>query len=336
VEGIRTAAGLKYATALILAGSASIVTTGVRGASIDQDRFPKRYPILLAFDLAEEGRPHGALIVTSGSGLPTSDINVGLPFKVLSEKINEKGLFRVGGYKDWTLVTFSNTDSVWPQAIDFDPEVSTSTEAYNASQSGGPTIYLISEGQIRRFRYRYPNADTSKSFASVPSNFQMRNPDAVALALPRGAQEFAVREGQLSIPGRLVPGERAFPAAAVDMGQQFLEIAYQVPATDFQKTVVKWGVKGLAAFVPIAGLFILRPDQVRNNKLRLALILGGGLLFFALLATIIWVAYTTTDSGDMIGELVLLIGSALISGGIFWSKSGEEDKSGAQLEPDEG
>jgi hypothetical protein len=300
---------------------ASISTSVVHGASIDYDLFPRRYPILLAFDLQDEGRPHAALIVTATASFPVTDSNISLPFKVLTDDgTNEKGLFRLGRYNSWTLVTFSNTNNVWPQSIEFVPEINRSTEAYNTSQSGGSTIYLISEGQFRRFRYRYPNAHSSKSFALIPQSFQFQNPDAIALALPKGAHEFAVGEGKLSIPPRPVSDERAFPATAADPNQQFLEIAYEVPATSFQVAVVKWGVKVLGAILPIAGLFFLSSEQIRNQKLRRGLIWSGGALFLVVLVVIIWVASTTIDGGDLIGDLLLLLGSAGISGLMYWSK----------------
>ena len=263
--------------------------------------------------------------------MPAGDINVSLPFRILRDDgTNEKGLFRLGRYNSWTLVTFSTVNNVWPQSVDFIPEVDRSTEAYNASQSGGSTIYLISEGQVRRFRYRYPTAYSSKSFASIPQTFQSqsRNPDAIALALPKGAHEFAVAKGRLSIPPRLVTDEPAFPATTTDPNQQFLEVAYEVPATSFQRAVVKWGVKGLGAILPIAGLFFLSQEQIRNQRLRRGLIGGGISLFAIILAVIVWVATTTSDSGDLIGDLLLLLSSAGISVLIYRFRVQEQPKFG--------
>ena len=265
----RTAMLLMRVAVVLIAASILLPTaTAVQGASLDQDLFPKGYPILLAFDLQDDERPSAGLIVGgAATNLPASDFNITLPFKILNEGVNEKGLFRVGRYSTWTLITFSNMNNVWPQAIDFVPEFDRSTEAYNASQTGGSTIYLTSEGQLRRFRYRYPNVTSSKSLASIPQNFQTRNPDAIALALPKGAQEVAVAPNKLSIPPRQDP-DGVFPAVSPDPNQQFLEIAYQVPPTSLQRAVVKWGVKAIGAILPIAGLFFLTPEQIRSRKLR--------------------------------------------------------------------
>ena len=92
----------------IAAVLAVIISAGaVHGAAIDQDLFSKRYPILLAFDLQDEERLHAALIVTATASLPAGDINVSLPFRILRDDgTNEKGLFRLGRYNSWTLVTF--------------------------------------------------------------------------------------------------------------------------------------------------------------------------------------------------------------------------------------
>jgi hypothetical protein len=316
---------LKFVAALVIASfSASVVSA----ASIDQHRFPNHYPILLAFDLHDEDHPLAALIVMLPSGLPVQDFNISLPFKVSSESTNENGLFRLGRYSGWTLVTFSNTTNAWPQAIDFVPEIERSAEAFNSSQQGGNTIYLSSEGQIRRFRYRYPNANSSRSLAFVPSNFQVQNPDVIALALPEHSREFAVSAGQLSIPQRLVPQELVFPATTADPTLHFLEISYEVPATSFQKAVVKWGVKALGALLPIAGLFFLSSEQIRSPRLRRSLIWSGVALFVIVLVVIIWVASQTNDGGDVIGDLLLLLGSASISALIYWSKVQTHEQGG--------
>jgi hypothetical protein len=119
----------------------------------------------------------------------------------------------------------------------------------------------------------------------------------------------------------LVPNERAFPATASDPNEQFLEIAYQVPPTDLQKLIVKWGVKVLGALLPIAGLFVLSGEQIRNRRLRLGLLVFGSTAFVAVLAAVIWAARSSADGGDVIADLLLVLGSATISGLLFWSKA---------------
>lgn len=292
-----------------------------REAAVDFDNFSKAYSIVLAFDLQHDERLQAALIVNSNLANSEPDINIALPFKISDESTNERALFRVGRYSAWTLITFSNrTKNIWPQGLSFVPEVERSNEAYITSNSGGKSVYLIAEGQVRRFRYRYPNARSSRSLATAPSG-SVRNPDAIAIALPTGAQEFAVRDGHLSIPARLVPNERAFPAIASDPNEQFLEIAYQVPPTDLQKLIVKWGVKVLGALLPIAGLFVLSAEQIRNQRLRLGLTIFGSVAFVGVLAAVMWAAWNAADGGDVIADLLLLLGSATISALLFWSKA---------------
>lgn len=275
-------------------------------ASVDANIFPRQYPILLAFDLQDDNRPQAALIIRVANSPPT-DINVGLPFKVSDESTNEEGLFRLGRYHAWTLVTFWTTSSDHSEQISFIPEVNQSMTDYIDSDMGESTIYLVSLGQVRRFRYRYPDAATSKSFTLVPRSFQMRNVDAIAIALPTGAKELAVREGQLSIPARLNANQRVFPGVAGGSPHSYLDIVYEVPPTDFQKIVVKWGLKVVPAIVyVIVDLAVLRESEVRHPKLRRVLIWGHVPLVLIVLALIIWAALKSPGGGDVIGDLILL------------------------------
>ncbi|HEV2156360.1 hypothetical protein [Bradyrhizobium sp.] len=227
-------------------------------------------------------------------------------------------------------MSFSTREpNIWPQAISFVPIIERSFDLDSPTDTGLKSIALVSEGQLRKFRYRYPNASSSKSLALVPTDLK-QHPDAIALALPKDSQELAVKRGQLSVPSPLAQDEPVFPAVSPNPSIQFLEVNYQVPPTDFQRSVVKWGVKLLAAFLPIAGLFFLREDQIRNNRLRWSLIIGGTTVFVVVFGLIIWAAYNSNNREDVVGELVLLLGSGAISAGMFFSKT---DKPGAPVAP---
>ena len=290
-----------------------------REASVDFDLFPKNYPIVLAFDLQRDEFPQAALIVNSIPNPSTPDKNISLPFKISDVKYNEKAKFRVGPYENWTLVSFSTRDAnIWPQGISFVPIIERSFDPYSPTDTGLKSIALVSEGQNRKFRYRYPNASSSRSLDSVPADLK-QHPDAIALALPKDSQEMAVRRGTLTVPSPLAA--LVFPAVSPSAGEQFLEVNYQVPPTDFQRSVVKWGVKLIAALLPIAGLFVLREDQIRNRQLRWSLIIGGTTVFVAVFGLIIWAAYSSNSREDVIGELVLCLGSAAISAAMFFSKT---------------
>jgi hypothetical protein len=80
-------------------------------------------------------------------------------------------------------------------------------------------------------------------------------------------------------------------------------------------------VKLLGAFVPILGVFFLSSEQIRKPRLRVALMSGGIVLFIVLLAVIIWVAININDGSDLIGDLILLLSSAVISVAVFLTKA---------------
>ena len=51
------------------------------------------------------------------------------------------------------------------------------------------------------------------------------------------------------------------------------------------------------------------------------LLVFGSIAFVAVLAAVIWAAWNSADGGDIIADLLLLLGSATISGLLFWSKA---------------
>jgi len=140
---------MRFFVAFLVASAVAIDATQAKETFFDGNIFPTGYAILLGFDLKNDEQPIASLIVNGSASLPTSDINVMLPFKISEEGTNEKALFRVGRYSNRTVITFWNDPNVGVQGISFLPNVETSTAAYTANDPS-TTIYLLSEGQNRR------------------------------------------------------------------------------------------------------------------------------------------------------------------------------------------
>jgi hypothetical protein len=305
-------------------------------ASVKEGLFPSNYPILLGFDLQIDGRPQAALVINAVPVPDYGDVSITLPFHVEDGTSNERALFRYGQYDYWTLITFSAANTNWPQQISFVPAVDRNPGAYETDGSKSGTLFLEAEGQIRHFRYRYPNAMSVAGFAKIPPQLFTTNVDAIAISLPKGVHEFAVRDGKLSVPDRLTEADRVFPGQSPDpQHEPFLEIAYEVPPTDIQRIIVKSGVKFLAALAPIVGLFFVDKKHIRRPSLQRSRMIGGSLLFVVLLGVIIWTAANVSESiADVSVDLTLLLLSTSISAFIVMAKSKEENGDSAVDVPD--
>lgn len=278
------------------------------------ESFSRTHAIVLGFDLRDDSEPRAALIVNSSKNMAGDSANVLLPFKTTEFSENEAALFRHGSYDTWTVVTFSVNGQSWPQRLDFVPAIDRTRDAYEQVASDSGFVFLESNGQDRFFRYRYPDASSfGTDYASIVSTAQRI--DVIDVLLPPDAKEIAVRRGRLSVPDHLA-GERVFPGESPDGGKDpFLELAYEVPATEWQLIVVKNGVKFLVALAPIIGLLFVDANQIRRPRLRRWLVGIATLFFTVLLCGIIWAgSFSTEGRTDIFVDLALFLTSAGVSG----------------------
>jgi hypothetical protein len=277
-------------------------------------QFSNRYPIILGIDLRDDARPRAALAVNAGV-LPSAgdpNVNVQLPFSISGEESNERAAFRVGKYQSWTLISYWAGGSNWPQYLRFDPTIDRISSTDDAD-SQVSSIHLVAEGQLRRFSYRYVDVTRDGRLRGDLGEMNIVTPDAINILLPDHARAVAVADGQLEVPARLDPNQRLFPGSGDRAKVSELKIAYEVPPTDFQKLVVTWGVKFLAAILPIIGLFIVTPEQIARPTFKFAVIGVGSSMAATLLGLILWTAYKSGNWADSIPDLFLLLMSSSLS-----------------------
>lgn len=307
--------------ALLLYGVAAVRGPPAHAAGPSGEaKFTTRYPIVLGLDLRDDTQPKAKLIINQGWASSPSDINVALPFRVSDQSDNERAAVRIGNYDSWTMVSFWGGGTSWPQEISFRPEVGRAASADDIEDSpNGLTI--VAAGQERRFYYRYASASfLARPTDATPSGLSLRSTDAVAIELPQGATEFAVRRGQLSVPARIAADELAFPGLPPSPDVKFIEIAYQVPPTDLQKTVVKWGVKFLAAILPLVALAFLDREQIARPRWRWVLVGVGVLLFCAALSIILWSAARAKNADEVYYDLLLLVTGTVVTASLAFVK----------------
>ena len=233
-------------------------------------------------------------------------MNVPLLFHSAPVDTNEGGLFRVGYYADWTLVTFASTTNNWPQQISLAPRIETS-ESPETDATGRSAIYLVSQGQVRRFHYRFPTlAALARAMDGAPST-TLTLPDAIAVAIPPNSRELAVSEGRLSIPDRLHRDERVFLGSAAEPGEAYLRIAYEVPPTAGQKLLVSSGIKLMGALVPFLLLLLIPKSKiVRPGLLQWVVGISFGAMVVLLVLTLV-AAYRTGRIMEVAPDLVVLV-----------------------------
>jgi hypothetical protein len=283
-------------------------------------KFPSRYPIVLGLDLRDDLHPKARLIVTHAWSPKPTDVNIALPFAVNGESANEKAAMRIGKYDGWTMVSFWGGGASWPQEIAFQPEVSRpeSVEEIGDTDAG---LSLISAGQERRFYYRYPTSSfLQRPTDDAPAGLTLQTTDAVAIELPQGAKQFAVKKGRLSIPTQLDGDDLAFAGLAPSTDVKFIEIAYLAPPTDFQKTVVKWGVKLLTAILPLVGLAFVSRDQIIRPRWRWAMAGIGAALFGGALGLILWAAPRSSSAEEVYWDLFLLLTTTAVAAALAFVK----------------
>ena len=284
---------------------------GVRPHAVKADRYSDVYPILLIFDLQDDAHPSAALAVNGPPQPRRESINVPLFLPATALDANERGLVRVGSYDRWTIVTFSGLGRAWPQQISLVPAL---------VRSGDPTVvearpdagaFLVTQGQIRRFTYRYPQARDIADATRRSGGVAMTIPSAIAVTLPPLATEFPVAAGRLTIPDRINRREMVFPGAPVDPAEPYLRVAYSLPPSDIQSFVVEWGLKIAAAFLPIALLLFVDRAKLTSPGLVRWLAIGAGLIMLLLFSAAIWVGVLTGNLVKVMPDILLILISAV-------------------------
>jgi len=275
--------------------------------------FSRRDPVLLVFDLQDDHHPRAALVVNKSPDPPSSHVDIILPFKSRALTANERALFRAGYYETWTLITFAGDRSDWPQQISFTPEAQLVADVSAPDNDPGHFVFLVTQGQQRRFIYRYPSQEWLNDHQALDPASPMRFPDAIAVKRPKLARQVAVREGWLTAPEPLRRGEAVFPAFAAKGGERYLEFAYEMPATDWQKLIVAWGLKFLVALSPLVALAFVPKDKIRHRRFQHIAIAVGAALLLAIGLYLAWVAFETESLAEVLPEASLTAITAVVT-----------------------
>lgn len=200
---------------LLAIGASLAIALGFGGArphAVKADRYSDAYPILLIFDLQDDAHPSAALAVNAPPQPPRESINVPLFLPATALDANERGMVRIGSYDRWTMVTFSGLGRAWPQQISLVPALVRSGDPTVVEAQPDAGAFLVTQGQIRRFTYRYPQASDIAEVTRRSGRVAMTMPSQIAITLPSLATEIPVAAGRLTIPDRISRREMVFLA----------------------------------------------------------------------------------------------------------------------------
>ncbi|MEP7005930.1 MAG: hypothetical protein ABI810_08110 [Sphingomonas bacterium] len=278
---------------------------------VKTDRYSDTYPTLLVFDLQDDAHPSAAVAVNSPPQPSREEINIPLLFPSKPIDTNERGLVRLGFYDRWTMVTFSGLGRSWPQQISLAPGLVRSTDPTIVEARPEAGAFLIAQGQVRRFTYRYPAPGEIEDLSKRAGGVAMVLPSAIAVTIPATATEKSVAFGQLTIPARIDQRELVFPGAPQNASERYLKIAYEMPPSEMQTFVVEWGLKIAAALLPIALLFFVEKSKLTSPGFGHALAIGAAMAMLGLFATSIWMGVQTGNLANVMPDILLIVISAV-------------------------
>jgi len=281
--------------------------------------------LVLAFDLRKDSDPLAAVIVNRGT-LPAGQTRtLVLPFAT-TRPSNDAGLASATGhYNTFTVVSFvyggTGSGAITAAAV-----LSVPPQApYDLAQLQGP-IYLIRSGLQRDFLLRYPSAIALdhvrpphlRALAKVPF-------DTIAVALPSDATGREIEAGRTAIPAHISANSTArfYPATPPPPQMRALHIRYDVPANTAQKAVADSLLSFVPGiFIPIIGLVLMAPGDIRRpGARRLVIILAGTLELVILLwlSVVAWRSYDSLEATFFINAAAAFVG-AVLSGVALWIK----------------
>ena len=274
-----------------------------------------RFGAVLGFDLRNEQTPIATVVINRGLGAQASAVDLALPFKVKQASTNEEALFRIGTFNQWTLVTYSDNNSLtWPQQISFFPVTDLTSDSPSQFSELRGSLYLQNQGQIWRFLYRYPDPTRPNILPDDFFRLPIRGFDAIAVALPANATRIEVR-GKSAMPEHVDENQfaRFYPPSPASPSEPFLDIEYILPPTPWQKLVLKNAAKITAAFSPLLGVLFAYLAK-RRPRLRVAFMILTGLIYLCLLVLVVVFASGFGETGnDLIVDFTLLGVSAVVT-----------------------
>jgi hypothetical protein len=285
---------------------AFVATSPGLAQGVREGLFSRRDGLLLVFDLQEDGKPKVALVANRSPSPNPDTVNVPLFFESTAINSNESGLFRSGSFPDWTIVTFSALGESWPRQVSLRPEIQTQDPESLGARPGG-SAYLISNGQVREFHYRYPtDTDLNRIAERVPP-ITLTLPDAIGVAIPPNSKEFAVAEGRLSIPDPVRKDERVFPGRAPDAATKYIQLAYEVPPTPAQKLLVSSGLKLAGALLPFFLLLFVPKEKVKRPGLLKWAVVASFVVMIGLLAASLAAGFRSGRLEEVLPDAIVLV-----------------------------